>query len=412
MHPRIPIPILDESPDGQSVKPAAGAAANVRLMLGRDQDALLQATLGLLDGNCAAALELPAELANDEARFRRAGFAAGLTAALWTLAGGAGVELPQRWRSYGAEQAQQVTARQARFTALLPTLLNVFASAGVEVLPIKGAVLATEVWPHAGCRPMSDIDLIIAPADRDRASAALIAAGMPRIETHAWEDTFLGWGDGSVGRTDGESADHNGKIEVHPGWVERLHNYLIHDGGLLIATARPGLLAGQPALRLDPGAFAVQVVGHLAATVVRCEVRAVNVLDVLLCLRQLDAQGWESFASLARQLDPRLVAPGLWLLQQHRPDAVDEDLTAELWARLGGRAQSRLEGTPREAVLRDPTRRTTIRWRSAFAINPSETLAMVRQAFAPPKADLERGTTEHGLRLHARRLGRAVSRAR
>ncbi|MEZ5261205.1 MAG: hypothetical protein R2755_05375 [Acidimicrobiales bacterium] len=86
------------------------------------------------------------------------------------------------------------------------------------------------------------------PLATERAIAALAGCGYRLVERSPWEDTVLAWGDGSVGRTDGESADHNGKIELHPGWVERLHHYLVDDGGLLLGElATPGEQADGPA---------------------------------------------------------------------------------------------------------------------------------------------------------------------
>jgi hypothetical protein len=257
---------------------------------------------------------------------------------------------------------------------------------------------------------MSDIDVLVAPAQRDRAAAVLEAAGFRRTDRAPWEDTFLAWGDGTVGRIDGESADHNGKIEVHPGWVERLHNYLVDDGGLLLAEAGPGALAGVPCRRLDRAAFALHVVGHLSATVVRAEVRPLHVLDAWWCLSDLAGAtaDQERFARLAGLLDARLVAPGLWLVERHRPGSVPAALLEESTARLGARAAARLASTEPRCVLRDPARRTAIGWRTAFATSRAERRAMARQLVLPPAVE-RRGSTAVGVQL--RRLGRAVDRS-
>jgi Uncharacterised nucleotidyltransferase len=51
------------------------------------------------------------------------------------------------------------------------------ADAGVPAILVKGAALGITVYPTPAARPMKDVDLLIRPADRDRATAALAAAG-------------------------------------------------------------------------------------------------------------------------------------------------------------------------------------------------------------------------------------------
>lgn len=381
------------------------------------QDGLVRLVLELLDERAPPnfAAEALAPLVEDEATFRAVAFASGLTAAIAGLAGRRAVALPPAWVPYAEEQAGQVAARQRRFEALLPLALGALHDAGVAALPVKGAVLATERWPLAGCRPMSDIDLLVAPDQRGRAAEALVAAGYPLVDSSDWEDTFLAWGDGSVGRTDGESAEHNGKIELHPGWVERLHNYLVSDGGALLGpggAATMGSLAGVACLRLDAAAMALHVVGHLSATVIRAEVRPLHVIDALLCLEVLDDTGWQRFAALADLVDARLVDPGLWLATRYRPASVPAAVAERRRHALRAQARNRLAGCEPAAVYRDPARRTGLAWRAAFTTATAERLAMGRQALVPPASDRPPGGGPLGLGSHVRRAVRLAGRAR
>lgn len=377
-----------------------------------DLDALLVAVLALLDGD-ADALEAPAlgALRADTPAFQRAGFASGLTAALFVAAERCGVAPPATWRAYGEDQRREVATRLQRFAPVLDTALGALAGADVPALPVKGAVLAEGRWAAAGlagARPMSDLDLLVAPAQRERAIAALAGCGYRLVERSPWEDTVLAWGDGSVGRTDGESADHNGKIELHPGWVERLHHYLVDDGGLLLGElATPGELGGRACLRLDDAALALHVLGHLAATVIRAETRPMHVLDAVLCLEALDDDDRARLSALGRHIDARLLAPALWLVARYRPHAVPDGLLEGSMARLGPRARRRLEHSDRQAVLRDPSNRTTVAWREAFTTTAAERLAMARQALAPPGVD-GRGGGTLGLAVQAERARRLL----
>jgi Uncharacterised nucleotidyltransferase len=278
--------------------------------------------------------------------------------------------------SYLADQVAEVARRAERFHAVTPKVLSALADADVPALPVKGAVLGGSAgdpacWPMPLTRPMSDIDLLVPSQQRAQAAAVLVRAGWALHETSDHEDTFLAWGDGSVGRLDGESADHNGRVEVHPGWVEFVHGYLVRGFPLRPHTRR--LPDGQA--RLGSAAFAAHVIGHLASTVVRAEVRAVNVLDVwFLHDAGLD---WDAVGSVQTEIDPRLTAPGLWLIDRVLPGLVPPDLLARELARLPH--PEVLTTCDPAAVLRDPAPRTTSRWRASFAMSSSERAAVAGQ---------------------------------
>jgi Uncharacterised nucleotidyltransferase len=347
----------------------------------RDQDRLVSWVLDALDAPVGAAAGFP-PMTTDE--LAMAGLATGLTALAATLldkhsASGPGQPLLD-------DQRREVAARQERFAVEIPRVLRAFVDASVPVTPVKGAVLAWSRWPYPLARPMSDIDLVVSPVDRSRAAAAMAAAGFAQSGSEAWEDTFLAWGDGSVGRVDGESADHNGKVEVHPGWVERLHNYLLSDDGIVMASAAAGTLRDVPCLLLPPAPFAAQVIGHLSASVIRAEARAVNLLDVLFTMRALDAKERTELLTLVGKLDGRLTAPGLWLLEQYRPGVVDADLLALSMSRLRPTARHALAGAQRFDAWRSLGTRTTLRWRFSFTVSAGERLRMLRQLYWPTES--------------------------
>jgi hypothetical protein len=329
---------------------------------------LVDAVLARLTGRDSALPEWPL------ATVQQVGLATGLTA----LAGSLGLFQTAATDvvAYVQEQQGQVQARADRFAALTPKVLGALAAADLCAVPVKGAVLGGSaggqaVWPSPGTRPMSDIDVLVPARYRAQAGAALARAGWSLHATEDHEDTFLAWGDGSVGRTDGESADHNGRVEVHPGWLEFLHGYTARGFDIEVEAHRTD--DGQ--WRFAEPAFAVHVVGHLASTVVRAEVRAVNLLDVyFLHQRGLD---WTATGQVMRSVDPRLTGPGLWLVDRVMPHVVPSELLRSELGRL--RHAELLAATPTAAVLRDPTQRTTSRWRSAFAQSPAEQASVARQ---------------------------------
>jgi hypothetical protein len=367
-----------------------------------DQDRLLRWAVALLDEPQAPAPDLPAP------RFRAAGVTSGLTALVASRA----AALPEDWHPFAREQRAEVRRRQARFGEVLPVVLATLARAGVPAIPVKGAVLAAEIWPDGSARPMADLDLLVHADSIARADAALTAAGTRLIAADDHEHVHLAWGDGSRGRTDGESAEHNGKVELHPGWSEVLYGMTVHAGALLWPHATPGALAGQPCLRLGPGAFAAHVLGHIAAAAVRAEVRALHVIDAVLVLRSLAERDLQVLGALVHTLDPRLAGPGLWLVRAYAPDVVPEALATTALARLPVKARRRLAELAPHEVLRAPGTRTDRAWRRAFTLSTAERLRIDRQLVWPSVADL-RGGQEEGsvLRLRVARVGRSARRA-
>ena len=345
----------------------------------RQQDELLRSVLGALRGEPVDQRRMSAH------DLSIVGFATGLTA----LAAHLGVvDGDEQVRRYLDDQRHEVALRHGRFAALVPEVLRSLGAAGVPAVALKGAALCghtgeAAVWLPAETRPMSDVDLMVPVSLRAAACSALMADGHRLESSSEHEDTFLAWGDGAVGRTDGESAEHNGRIEVHPGWGQFLHGY----------TAPGPTFTGE----WSRAHMAAHAIGHLSSTVVRAEVRAVNVVDVwFLHSAGLD---WDAVADVLATIDPRLAAPGLWLCDSLLPTVVPRHLLDRELRRLP--AAGRLTGLDPAAVLRDPTQRTTGRWRLAFADGGSERRAVVRQ--------LAQSLVGGGLSARVRRFWRGPS---
>jgi hypothetical protein len=334
--------------------------------LRRQQGELLRSVLERLHGRAAP---LPSWSLDEH---RMAGLATGLTALVAHLT--AGEPLESSLRAHLDEQAHQVATRIGRFQALIPEVAATLVHADVPAVFVKGAALLDGVWGIAGARPMADIDLVVPAHLRAVAGAALETAGHRWWASTSYEDAYLAWGDGSEGRRDGESAAHNGRIEVHPGWREHLHGYDA-EGFDVIAAAEVG---AEGALRLGLAALTAQVLGHLGACVVRNEVRAVNVVDVWWCHRS--GVDWEEVGSWLVRADARLTAPAVWLVDRVLPGVVPVALVAAELARLPSSASALLRDASTDVVWRDPTTRTTLAWRSAFARSTVERVRLMDQA--------------------------------
>jgi hypothetical protein len=331
--------------------------------LRRRQGILVRAVLGRLEGRTVPMPAWGLEPA------RLVGLATGLTALAAHLWRPGEPAIEATLRAHLDEQAEQVARRAERLRDVIPGVMRALAEAEVPAVVVKGHALADAVWGLPASRPMADVDVVVPPTSRAVAGAALERAGLRWWSSNSHEDAYLAWGDGGAGRLDGESADHNGRVELHPGWSEHLHGYDV-DGFDVIGAAAGGSLPLAP--------LTAQALGHLGACVVRAEVRAVNVVDAWWCSRA--GVDWIEVERWAGEADPRLVAPAMWLVGAVAPGVVPVEVVDRQLARLPSAARGALERSGPDDVWRDPTARTSIGWRQAFARTPSERARVIDQA--------------------------------
>jgi hypothetical protein len=84
---------------------------------------------------------------------------------------------PEKVRRALREVRRDDAVLEALRRRMLQQVIAAFAAGGIPCLVIKGAQLAYTHYAHPWLRPRSDTDLLIRPADRDRADAALRAMG-------------------------------------------------------------------------------------------------------------------------------------------------------------------------------------------------------------------------------------------
>ena len=89
-------------------------------------------------------------------------------------------ELKTRWR--------QAEGRWLLATNSLHAVLGAFRRSGLSVIPLKGPLLARELYPDPVIRPTSDLDLLIRRDDIERADTLLRKMGYRRApDAHSWE---------------------------------------------------------------------------------------------------------------------------------------------------------------------------------------------------------------------------------
>lgn len=95
--------------------------------------------------------------------------------------------LPARARSSLAGAYYQSAAHNQLLIVALRQITTAFHDAGIPIQPLKGAALAGTLYPNPAIRPMSDLDLLIKPADLVDALALLGQLGYhtQKITYHA-----------------------------------------------------------------------------------------------------------------------------------------------------------------------------------------------------------------------------------
>ena len=95
--------------------------------------------------------------------------------------------LPEAHLPATAQAALQTKARQHLIWNLclqqeLARLLGKFNEAGLAIVPLKGPVLADQLYGDVGLRPMGDLDLLVHVEDRTAAERILVQAGCRRAQ--------------------------------------------------------------------------------------------------------------------------------------------------------------------------------------------------------------------------------------
>jgi Uncharacterised nucleotidyltransferase len=86
-------------------------------------------------------------------------------------------QLPERFINHFRER----WALSLFLTRELEELLHEFGRAGIEILPLKGPVLAELLYGHVSLRPSDDLDLLVRPEDFSRAESLLMKLGFEPI---------------------------------------------------------------------------------------------------------------------------------------------------------------------------------------------------------------------------------------
>jgi hypothetical protein len=230
--------------------------------------------------------------------------------------------LPTHVQEWLAELAELNRRRIDRMLGELATILRAAADAGVAVMPLKGALLATLPGFGAHRRPMADLDLLVRPVDRQAMAAVLARLGYTFEDEHnprPTHDTFVDPGGGRLVSPHGDHPDNPRRVEVHVEVKRHLWAWDERDDltSALWRGAQAGRVVGEPAFIPRFEALFAHLAIHATSDLLVGRGRLVQWLD----LGFLAARAAETPGGLApeRLPHPRTVYPALRLAARALP---------------------------------------------------------------------------------------------
>ena len=224
---------------------------------------------------------------------------------------------------------QAWSRNQVLFSQVRP-LLQAFHDAGTPVLLMKGAALASQVYPDTGCRPMRDIDILVPPAGArelwEKLEAARWRALYWRPRSRSLPESFF-----RFRHAMDFEAPSGGRVDLH--WHAL---YLCcHPNGdeIFWEHARPMEFLGIPLQTSSPTAHLLGICVH---GIVWSETPPIRwVADSILLLRRFPGLDWERLVRASLRLD---VVPYVRRALEYLRSEFDAPVPAEVLATLSGAA--------------------------------------------------------------------------
>lgn len=183
--------------------------------------------------------------------------------------------------------------RNLRLFHELGGILHALQSAGLPVIPLKGACLAEAVYGNVALRPMSDVDLLVKPADLTIALDVLRALGYVAsrpidIESERQASQHMP----QLSRPGGVTVELHWTI-VNPGRSVRFDD---NDLDALWSRATPATIAGVQVLMLSPMDLLLHLCLHASVQHHFDGIGLRGFWDIALVIRHYgDVIGWEQF---------------------------------------------------------------------------------------------------------------------
>jgi hypothetical protein len=194
---------------------------------------------------------------------------------------------PDSWVKFLGEQQRQMLLRDARARKILLQLHETTRARGIAVVPLKGAALLALGVHGDGMRPMSDIDLLVAP-EKAAALAEILQSLGYRPSHSCKRHTVFVPVDQPLPDTFGEHVDIPFRIELHPAITENLPLSLID------ITTRAWPRDAQPGGNAYPSNAALfcHLLLHVAGSMRTNSLRFMQLIDLAQLAPRLTREDW------------------------------------------------------------------------------------------------------------------------
>lgn len=231
--------------------------------------------------------------------------------------------VPAAWRDRALRKRHVTLRANGHLAAALGDVLDAFEADGVEVIPVKGLVVAETLYGDVAARPCADLDVLVRPRQLDDAREALRAIGFRQRAKPGYKALVHPFHDPAWAR--GSGVDQV-RLELHWAlWADserRLGTTGLWD------RAVAATVAGRSVRSLS----IEDTLLHLAIHRTRSALRLRWVVDVAELLRRHGATlDWAAFLDRAGRARARTAS---WVVLSLARDLLDAPLPDEVTQRL------------------------------------------------------------------------------
>ena len=254
----------------------------------------------------------------------------------------AGVSSPPLFMAKLALTRQAHNQRYTDMAGQLGQILAACAAEKIDVVVLKGALLAAVAYPEPGLRPMNDIDLLFRPPELARVERLLERLGYegkhksaetgPGVAKHL--STYRRPGPKAATPNPYLSAGNERTVEPHGSLEESWFGLKVDITPGVWERVVPVLLCGQPAFRLSTVDTLLHLAVHAAFHVIMASTVFVQLYDVGQVIATWPAElDWRRLVSLARaaRADPFVYAGLSWAGRLYGAPIPAECLAALRW---------------------------------------------------------------------------------
>jgi len=196
---------------------------------------------------------------------------------------------PDSWATFLGEQQRHMRLRDARAREILAHLHDATRARGVAVVPLKGSALLALGVHGDGVRPMSDIDLLVAPGKAAALAEVLQSVGYRPCYSTQRHSVFVPV-DQPLPDSFGEHVDNPFRIELHPAITETLPVSLVD------ITARAWPRDAQPGTNAyaSNAALFCHLLLHTAGSMRSNTLRFMQLIDLARLAPRLAPEEWSA----------------------------------------------------------------------------------------------------------------------